>query len=236
MKILIIGGGYVGLATANLLKNNQVCIYDTGKINYSLLTDELNLKFEVVDNLEDNFDLVFICVPTVGTQNSNLDTSIVEYYINFFKKRSNVIVRSTVPIGFCDEHNVDYMPEFLTEKDPFKTSRMVYGVGCGDKPKINLKGLICTTTEAEMIKLFSNAYLSMRLAYFYEVKRLAEESGVDFNKVKTGICSDIRIGTSYSDLPYLIGGKCLPKDIDAVSHCSLIFNAVKSIKDNQTKQ
>lgn len=229
MRILIIGGGYVGLATTLMFKEHDIYLYDKYEINQELYFSRSDFNFKIIDNLNIDVDLIFICVPTPQLDDT-LDTSIVEHYIKLFRHRK-IVVRSTVPIGFCKEHGVDYMPEFLTEKEPFKPSRQVYG----GYPLFPINGLICSTTEAEIIKLGANAYLSMRLAYFYEIKKLSEQLDCHFDSVKSGICADERIGFRYADEPYLIKGKCLPKDLNELSQFtnSPLFKAINCICKKQ---
>lgn len=77
--------------------------------------------------------------------------------------------------------------------------------------------LLCTTQEAELIKLGSNAYLSTRLAFFFEIMTQCQLIGLDFDTVKEGICSDPRIGFLYAEKPFTIAGKCLPKDLSELT-------------------
>lgn len=219
MKILIIGHGVVGQATGRLFKGHDIDIF------------EINSNIE---NYKCKYDMIFICVPTpLNKETGRLNTSIVENAIVCFRGYSKYItVRSTVPIGFCEKYNVDYFPEFLQEHSPKKPQRLIYG-GMGYLPLVNVH--YCTRTEAEMIKLASNAYLSMRLAYFYEIKNKCEDLELDFAEVRLGVCSDPRIGFKYADEPYLINGKCLPKDLQEFSNFtnSNLFKEINNIKNNQ---
>lgn len=145
-------------------------------------------------------------------------------------------MRSTVPIGFCEKHAVQYMPEFLTEKDPFKKpDRIVWG---GLKNQLmreffGIEKITCSTTQAEIIKLSSNAYLSMRLAYFQEIEKICKKYNIGFDPVHLGICTDPRIGFNYAKPPFLINGKCLPKDLQEISQHSTLFSEVNNICKNQ---
>ena len=221
MSILIVGKGVVGLATARLFKQDFV-------IHYFDIDSPLTA-------LSKNYEFIFICVPTPMGDDGRLNTDIVENSIHTFRSFSNnIIVRSTVPVGFCDKYDVDFFPEFLVEADPEKSSRLIFG---GDV-KLPLNNVFyCTRTEAEMIKLASNAYLSMRLAYFHELKThiVNHLPDVDFNTVKNGICSDERIGFLYAEEPFEIKGKCLPKDLSefAKGLDSPLFTAINDVARQQ---
>lgn len=237
MNILIIGGGYVGLATAYLFKKHRVYIYDTGEINTQIIPISIREKinYKCASDLNIEADCIFICVPT-NQVNNMLDTSIIEQYLYHFKDKAKVIVRSTVPIGFCEKHSVQYMPEFLTEKDPFKKpDRIVWG---GLKNHwidefIGIEKIRCSPTQAEIIKLSANAYLSMRLAYFQEIERICKTHNVGFGPVHFGVCTDPRIGFNYANPPFLINGKCLPKDLQEISQHSALFSEVNNICKSQ---
>ena len=211
MKVLVVGGGYVGLATINLLKGCELYLYDIGQPNQELINSCDDLEFTLVDEInESQYDLMVICTPTPSV-NGRLDTSSVEYYINAFVSIKKV-VRSTVPIGFCERNGVDFWPEFLTENNPFEKSRMVYG---GQSP-FDFDVQSVSATEAECIKLFSNAYLSLRLTFFKEVMEIAKKNDLNFDNIREGLITDPRISELYSSPPYIVQGKCLPKDLSDV--------------------
>lgn len=151
-----------------------------------------------------------------------------------------ILIRSTVPVGFTqkmikkyDYENIYFMPEFLKEGnalyDIAHPSRIIVGV-----PKLNdyhiksasniinmylksinkkdVETLIVRSQEAEAIKLFSNSYLAMRIAFFNELDSYAEENNLSTSEIIKGICSDPRIGDFYNNPSFGYGGYCLPKD------------------------
>ncbi len=109
MKILLIGNGFVGKATYLLnTPENKFYVYDVNpKLCVPLGFYPKNIK---------DYDLVFICLPTPMNVDGTCNTDLIKDAIKKFP-HPFTIVRSTVPIGFCDEHNVYFMPEFLTEKE-----------------------------------------------------------------------------------------------------------------------
>ena len=109
----IIGGGFVGSATALFQTTNNQCLIwdlDTTKRKPS------DLNF---DDFLHKSDIFFICVPTpMLAESGECDTRIVEKVIfQLQSTNKNIYVRSTVPIGFCKKWNVNFIPEFLTEKN-----------------------------------------------------------------------------------------------------------------------
>lgn len=235
MNIVIIGAGFVGMATAKLLKDFCPVLIDTNQE----VVDQLNNGQHPICNKHgfdfkglatNDFDVAkeadyaFICVPT-PLQHERLDCEGVTSCIRDLKALNpeiNIVVRSTVSIGFSEYHGVGFMPEFLTEADPFQQTRLIFGGQTRDDELHSLlksnEYQVTSSTEAELIKLASNAYLSMRLAYFWNIKKITEKIEVDFDAVLAGICADTRIGQDYADPPFLIRGKCLPKDLSEFAY------------------
>lgn len=181
---------------------------------------------------------IIICLPTdYNAKTRELDTSIIDKeikIINEINKDTTIIIRSTVSIGYCNKikkkysNKIIFCPEFLRENyivyDSFYPSRIVIGGEADDTPKWLeiLKNTILNSDtsqvvlsdfrEAEAIKLFSNTYLSMRVAFFNELDMFAEDNSLDSKKIIEGVCFDQRIGNFYNNPSFGYGGYCLPKD------------------------
>ncbi len=146
-----------------------------------------------------------------------------------------IIIKSTVPIGFSAEMqkmhpstNIIFSPEFLREgqalKDSFYPSRIIIG-GFEDDGKVfgellkqaskikEVDLIYMTSDEAEAVKLFSNAYLAMRVSFFNELDSLCLNLKLESSNVIKGVSMDSRIGNFYNNPSFGYGGYCLPKDI-----------------------
>lgn len=173
---------------------------------------------------------------------NNFDTSSIESVLSSICDvcaKSVIVIKSTVPIGYTKKlydsgiKNVIFSPEFLREgkalHDNLYPSRIVVGIPNDDiflkdgaikfskiLKECSMKGdvdvVITGSTEAESIKLFSNSYLAMRIAFFNELDSFAEYHNLDSKDIIKGVCLDSRIGDYYNNPSFGYGGYCLPKD------------------------
>lgn len=182
-------------------------------------------------------DIALIATPTNyddSIQSLNVSTvQTVIKQVRSVNKEALIIIRSTVPVGFVEslrsngEKNVCFVPEFLREghalKDNLFPSRIVVGVkgNLGQRvadlfldccERRDAPVLLTEPSEAEAIKLFANAYLATRVAFFNELDTFAFVKQLDAKTIIEGIGLDPRIGMHYCNPSFGYGGYCLPKD------------------------
>lgn len=190
----------------------------------------------------DNADLVIIAVPTnFNLDTKELDTSVIDMVVIQllqYSPNATIVIKSTVPIGYTDalknKYDINHLifsPEFLRMNsllyDMCFPNRIVIGsdlhegalddvnlyktlVQKNEKSEIPI--LVTGFKEAESIKLFSNSYLAMRVAFFNELDSFAETNLLNPSDIIKGVCLDVRIGDYYNNPSFGYGGYCLPKD------------------------
>lgn len=221
------------------LLNSRLSPIKDAEITQYLRDKDLNLfgTTELHESLH-KADYVIVSTPTNYNETTNFfDTSSVEAVISETLKIAPnvcVVVKSTVPIGFIDKmrerfktDSILFSPEFLREgkalHDNLFPSRIIIG-DCSQRAKIfadllqksalkdDVTVLFTGTREAEAIKLFSNTYLAMRVAYFNELDSYALFNDMNSKEIIKGVGLDQRIGNYYNNPSFGYGGYCLPKD------------------------
>lgn len=235
MKIAIMGGGYVGNAMYDFFANRADIV------SYGMAKDEIYPKEQI-----DSADAVLICVSTPMANDGSCDVSSVE---NAIAKIDNdhILIKSTVAPGTTERlskgfnKNICFSPEYIGESaynnSIYKTMRDVPFLIIGGEhsevryffelfeqisgPETNY--FECSSLDAELIKYMENSFLATKVTFVNEFYEISKQFGANWHRVREGWLLDERVGRPFTSVfasKRGFSGKCLPKDINAITSAS----------------
>lgn len=251
----IIGYGYVGSAIGKAVLENT---------DYDLFISD---KYKNINQPVDQADIIFLCVPTPMKETGEIDLSNIEDALSDLKSKNKLIVIKSTITPFTTrylsskyDHKFIHSPEFLKENNSFddflNSDRIVIGaetvyafntikeIYSQILNRSDIKFFHVTWEDAEFCKYVANSFLALKVSFANEIHNACKKLGFDWGSVRKMWASDGRIGDSHTFVPgpdgyYGFGGKCFPKDVNAILSFAKMNNlsfstieAAKSVNDS----